>query len=336
MRRLVAVAVLAAGLGLSACLGASSGPSTSTTTTTSPTSKVSTRVPSGDVAIDIGMVRLFVPHLWMLRTAVPICGLAEGCSAPCASGVSAAVVVTTAAPRLACSKAIREDDSVWVLALRGEPPTRLLHHDGGTVVRSMPALGVVLYGFGSLGVRIVQSAGPSSLAAFLNTRLPVAVPSGWTTVSVGPLAVSVPPSWPRRLLTARSWPTPGFCASRVFPHPVAYTGSISNAAHSCPVIDAQTILYATAFPGDGVWFTEVAGKAVEYPFFPPISRMITINGLRVRVRLGLPATDGGSDVVEVWATVGRTTVSATLGLGLSPKVAEEILSSIRPFYFTHG
>jgi hypothetical protein len=336
VRRLVAVAILTAGLALSACLGTSSSSPSTTTTTTSPTTKVTTRVPSGDVAFDIGMVRLFVPRSWMLRTAVPACGLAEGCIAPCGPGASAAVVVTTVAPRFECPTAIRKADSVWVLPLRGKPGTNRLNLDERTAVRPILSLGVVLYGFGPLGVRIVRDAGPSALVAFLASRLPVAVPSGWKTVTFGPLAVSVPPSWPLRFLTGRSWPIPGFCVSRVFPHPVAYLGAASDAAHSCPAIDAQTILSATALPGDGIWLTVVQGKAVEHPFFPPVGRTVTVEGLRVKVRLGLPGAGGGSDTVEVLATVGKTSVVATLGLGINPQIAEEILSSIRPFFFTHG
>jgi hypothetical protein len=336
VRRLVTVAILAAGLTLSGCLGSSYSHHTPTTTTTLPTTKVATRVPSGDVAIDIGMVRLIAPLSWTLRTAVPICGLAVGCTAPCGSGASAAVVVTTVAPRLACPTATRKADSVWVFPLRGKPGAKHIQLHNGTVVRSVPSLGVVLYGFGSLGARIVRDAGPSSLAALLSARLPVAVPNGWKTVSFGPLAVSVPRSWPLRFLTGRSWPIPGFCVSPVFPQPVAYLGAASDAEHSCPIIDAQTILSATAHPGDGIWLTVGQGAAVEHPFFPPVGQLITVKGLRVKVRLGLPGAGGGSDTVEVLATVGRTSVVATLGLGINPRVAEDILSSIRPYFFTHG
>lgn len=201
--------------------------------------------------------------------------------------------------------------------------------DDGIIIRSIPRLDVVLYGFGSPGARIVGTAGSSSLAALLTARLPANVPRGWRTISAGPLVVSLPSSWPRRHLEKSSWPVPGLCASRMFLHPIAITGWSEELA-ACTLIDAQSILYATVYPGDGVWIVVDHRRVNVHPFFPPTGRIVNVKGLRVPVRLGMPAVGDGSDTVELLATVGGTSISVTLGLGLDPMVAEEILSSIRP------
>jgi hypothetical protein len=326
--------VAAAAFFLAGCGPVATRSSTTTTTTTT----VATHTPKGDVAIDIGMVRLFAPRAWILGTPDSICGESRTgpirCGAPCAPDASDIVMVIKAPPILTCREpvAIRHYDSVWVLGSREKPGLRRLRIDGGTIVRSIPSLGVVLYGFGSTGESIVRAAGPSSFAAFLSARVPVAAPIGWRTDSVGPIAVSIPKSWPRRQLNARSWPVPGICNSPIFPHPIAYSGSPSDGGYPCPADDSRTFLYETAYPGDGIWLTIASGQQFQHPFIeesPPIGRVVTVRGLRVEVRLGLPRAGDGSDTVEFLVTVGRTTVAGILGLGLNPRVAEEILSSIR-------
>ena len=325
------VAAVAAAVVLSGCLGMSGGTGSSTT---SMPIKVATRVPHGFAAIDVGFVRLIAPSTWSLQVAAPNCSAVRGhrarCSAPCAPGAPQTVVVTSVAPRLACkTDANGYRDEVWIFTNREKAGTRNLHVDDGSIIRSVPSLGVVLYGFGPLGAHIARTAGPSSLAALVAAHTPIDVPPGRRTVSAGPLVVSVPRRWPRRHLTARSWPVPGLCASRIFLHPIVYTGW-SNELSGCTLIDAQSILYATVLPGDGVWIVVSHRRVNLHAFFPPTGRIVSVRGLRVMLRLGLPEVGVGGDSVQLLASVGHTTISITLGLGLNPLVAEEILSSIRP------
>ena len=224
---------------------------------------------------------------------------------------------------------------MWIFPARRGPGVatwRSLHRGDGSVIVRDPALGIALYGFTAQGARIAEAVEPSALERLLGTRLPVDVPAGWRRVSLGALSVRVPVRWPRHRLGERSGrgyvAPPNFCGFGYFPRPVADTGVGVDVYH-CPMLDADTALRGSAAPGNGVWL-ESDGASQGLP--PAVAPGTTVTSRRlhgVRIELEVPRMPLGTDALEVVIPSRHGDAVVVVGLGRSPRVAAEILSSIR-------
>jgi hypothetical protein len=312
----LSLALLAAAATLSA--GASLAGATATSRTTS-----SVKV------LDIGQVRLHVPGSWVITVARKVCGH-RTCRRQCAPGYAKRVYVSTFPPLLNCPLNFRRN-SVWVVptARKGATTRRRLAFDAGSEILTIPSKGVTLYGFGKPGVHVVATEEPSSLARLLAAHLPVAVPSGWQSVSDGVVSMEVPARWPVRHLAGPNDINPGACGGPFFPNPAASVG-VGTAIVFCADNTSSTDAASLAAPGNGAWLVG-ASNAVHLPvvFSPPgtTTRSRTIHRLHATIRFAL--APNGTNAVLVTVVAGGVPHYLVLGLGLAPTIAGEILSSLR-------
>lgn len=288
--------------------------------------------PDGGTPVDVGRVRLWIPATWTLAADACPPGAKElGClSSPCPPGSADTVTVADfVAPPTACRGSVHGAPSVWVFPRPGGPGRATVRHlRRGAVVVEVPALGVALYGYSTKGARIAESFGRSPLASLLAARLPSPTPPRWRRIAYGTLSAEVPASWPYHLLDGSHLADPGSCGFSAFPSPVADVGQ-SRLALFCPLIDETTILRANATPGNGVWLEE-PGTAPSYVL--GYDRAISTVERRVhglRLELAFLRSLSGSDAVEVIVHRDGEAAELLVGLGRSPRIAEQILSSLQ-------
>jgi hypothetical protein len=295
-------------------------------------------IPMQPKVLDVGQVRLHVPVGWTVTVAEKICGHGT-CRRQCAPGYEARVYVSTFAPLLRCPLNFRRN-SVWVVptSQKGATTRQTSTYDGTTEILTIPSSGVALYGFGKLGVRAVDSEEPSTLARLLAAHLPVAVPSGWHAITDGVLSVEVPRTWPTHFLAGPNAINPGSCGAPYFPRPTAVVGS-GTAIVFCPFVTPSVRAQSLATPGNGAWLvgSKYVAPGTRKPgpfrlfveFSPPgtATRSRAINGLVATFTYGL--APNGTNAVLATVTVGGHSHDLVLGLGLTPLIAEEILSSLR-------
>jgi hypothetical protein len=191
----------------------------------------------------------------------------------------------------------------------------------------VPALGVAMYGFLPVGARIAESFGPSPLESLLAARLPTAPPRGWRRISYGTLSAEVPTSWPVRLLPGSHDADPGACEFSDFETPVADLG-FSPILLFCPLIDSDTVLRANAAPVNGVWLQSEGTTPSDATGSTGAIALVQRRVHGLRLVLGVPRTLHGSDALQVAVHHDGQVGELVVGLGRSPLVAEQILSSI--------
>lgn len=287
--------------------------------------------PRGWVPVDLGRLRVWAPDLDVCGGITGSSGGADisvtsGCQSPFPPSPSQPVEVVAAAVRPSGDRTTLDGLSVWVSGPRvrlvgGRLDTAALLAGANRSITSfdVPSLGVRLLALGSSGARLALTLGPSPLDAVLATTYPVAIPSGWRSVSFDGVTLSVPPSWAVTKLTRaplEALPGQPLVPCELFPRPVVYLG---GPAGSC----------STGFAGGigdppGLWL----GNAVA-ALSGPSNRTSTL-----RSAAGASATIrwspfAGSSTVDVTLVAGGHSVAATMGIGSDPVIAEEILSSLR-------
>jgi hypothetical protein len=282
--------------------------------------------------VDLGRVRLWLPTGWSLASdPCPMSDTTAACPQEgCPPGGGDVLYVATFSVPAACHGAVRGDGSVWLFPRpvgTGPPTWRALRAGHGSVLVEVPALGVSLYGFSPMGARVAESFGPSPLETLLAARLPTAPPRGWHRISYGSLSVEVPASWPVRLLPGSHYADPGACEFSEFETPVADVGFGPNILF-CPLIDSDTVLRANAAPVNGAWLQSEGPSPSDVAGGPsavaPVQRRV--HGLRLV--LGVARSLHGSDAMQVAVHHDGQVGELVVGLGRSPLVAEQILSSI--------
>ena len=345
------VAVASAGLFLSACSMTSS---TSTTPTTTPAI-----VHTGERPVDIGGLRLWIP--WSPRSRLPddnwgvvptTWTCEQGTSTdrcatvPCAPGPSPDVYVTTVAPLHRCLERVllMNRDAVWVRLSKGPWTTRangpvlsMKGWDTPAVRVTLPSLGVILYGFGPVGVRVAEGHQTSSLYDLTHAILPVSTPSGWRTIKFGNVEASVPAPWTVHdfaLKSEKEVPPPTGCLGIGFasePSRAAVFLGDSRYVPECPYFDPAMQWTWQSSPGYGLWLETIA-KA-EGPTPPPSSRIVHVVSIAehgLTVQLFLPAVAQPAGTVSFAVISDGRTTQGSLGLGGAPLLAQQLLSSIRP------
>jgi hypothetical protein len=111
---------------------------------------------------------------------------------------------------------------------------------------------------------------------------------------------------------------------------MAFAGWSGVVLH-CPAITVDSSEKAAATPGNGVWLFPVLsglvassgapGNSPAYLYFRKIGK--------VTVSISRPIRLTGSGSVDMTLSFGSSTALMELGLGVNPKVAEDILDSVR-------
>jgi hypothetical protein len=100
----------------------------------------------------------------------------------------------------------------------------------------------------------------------------------------------------------------------------------------CPAITQSTVAEAASSPGSGAWLVGASYKPaplrLAVGFTPPgtQTRTRTINGLSVTISYGL--APNGTNALLATVVAGGHARHLVLGLGLTPAIAEQILSSL--------
>jgi hypothetical protein len=203
----------------------------------------------------------------------------------------------------------------------------------GSTTWYVPSLQVKLVVSSNAAQKVADTLGPSPLQDLLTSTFPTPVPTAWRIVTFDGFQAKVPAAWPtHHIVMKRSGNTteisdlPGVCAPPVFRSPSVYLGA--NPGISCPFIP-QTKEPATE---DGLWLqpsTNTAPLASQLSLGnltqpPPIQRLFNLGSAQVLINAG----NGDSVQAEIDSSGHR--ITAVIGLGANPAVAEAILSSIRP------
>lgn len=286
--------------------------------------------------LDVGRVRLHLASTWVVAVAQKVCEHGA-CRRQCAPGYNDRVYLSTLAPLLNCPLSFRRN-SVWVVpsARKGASTRQMLAYDGGSEILSIPSKGVTLYGFGKPGMRAVNGAEPSTLARLLASHQSVAVPSSWRAISDGLVTVDVPPTWTVHDLAGPNAVNPGTCASPYFLHPAAYVGA-GTAVVYCPDVTESAAAESEVTPGNGAWLVganyarggQTAPFTLHVAISPPgtTTRPRTVHG--VSATLSFALAPNGTNALLVTVQAGGRPHYLVLGMGLSPTIAEQILSSLR-------
>lgn len=204
---------------------------------------------------------------------------------------------------------------------------------GGPTTWYVPSLQAELVVSGNAAQKVADTLGPSPLQDLLTASFPTPVPTTWRTVTFDGFQAKVPPTWPtHRIVVKRTGNTtevsdlPGLCAPPIFRIPSVYLGA--NPGISCPFFP-QTREPATE---DGLWLqpstnaaplaSQLQGGGHGVP--PAIQRLFTVGSEQVLI------TAGSADSVRAEIESSGHRISAVIGLGANPAVAEAVLSSIRP------
>lgn len=297
------------------------GPPSPPTSATTPTD---VHHPAGSVPIDYQRLRLWLPLGWTTSLS--------GCHA-----LSEAVFFPSryAEPGSGCT--YEGTDTIVVLPLAGaaSPGARTTTVNGFTVAEthdtadsttwSVPSLGVQMVITGSVAQQVAETLDASPLEHLLTAALPTAIPAGWKTVEYGGFEARVPASWPTYQAVyppvGKMNLFPSVCSPPVFRAPFVFLGKAPSLF--CPLI------FQTEEPpvDDGLWLqsstaasplTESTGVA------PGLQRLTTIGPDQVLI------VPGQGDSVQVQVQGSGRRMTAVIGLGEDPTVAETILSSIRP------
>jgi hypothetical protein len=190
------------------------------------------------------------------------------------------------------------------------------HDQGRSVTYAVPSLQVTITASGTRALAVVGTLSPSPLDAVMEMTGAVGTPASWKAVRFDGFEIRVPRNWKTAPLTADCGAL--FVAAK---HPAAYTGQALYRGACKPILLTYLLR-----PGNGVWLQQVSEQ--------------TAGTGRYRLKfhhLGLivdPATSalGGQEgvpIANITAVAGTHTLSAQLGLGTDPAIAEEILSSLR-------
>lgn len=222
----------------------------------------------------------------------------------------------------------------------GSPTTRILNGitvevvqgQNGSTTWYVPSLRVELVISGNAAQKVADTLGPSPLQDLLTATFPTPVPTTWRTVTFDGFQAKVPATWPtHRIVVMRTGNSteisdlPGVCAPPIFRSPSVYLGA--DPGIPCPAIP-QTKEPATE---DGLWLQPSTNTAPLVPQLQggghgipaAIQRLLTVGSEQVLI------TAGRGDSVEAEIDSSGHRISAVIGLGTNPAVAEAVLSSIR-------
>lgn len=288
---------------------------------------------AGSTPYDYQRLRLWLPTGW--NTSTNNCHMA--------TQVVYFPANYSAAPPTSCSHA--GANIVVVGPFNGTPPgspaattvngitVEVAQGPDGSATWYVPSLQAELVISGHAAQKVADTLGPSPLQDLLTATFPTPVPTTWRAVTFDGFQARVPANWPtHQILVKRTGNTtevsdlPGVCFPPIFRTPSVYVGA--NLAPSCPFFP-QTKEPST---DDGLWLypsTNTAPLASQLqsdgPGVPaPIQRLFTFGSEQVLI------TAGEGDSVEVEIETAGHRISAIIGLGPNPAVAEAVLSSIRP------
>lgn len=286
-------------------------------------------------ALDVGLVALTVPTSWTVRSSLgraPCTGAPASCG--CAPGPSDTIVLAVAPPQAACGAAASSGsdepappDAVWVVASPGHAGPVDVGADVArrsiAVVRR--ALSVTLIGYGAEGAAIVRTARPDPLDELLSGWAGARTPRSWRSIGLGGIELSVPPSWPVHDLASGRLANPGLCGGPTFEAPVADLG-VSPVTLPCPTRPGHA---ASPPPSDGVWLSAPDADSLSVRALSADIDVRDVHGVLLAVSYLEGVQDPGTIVVAIRG-FGLPPVSArlVLGVGASPRVADEILSSV--------
>lgn len=269
-------------------------------------------LPKGWTRVFAGPVVLATPSG---GAGVPRGGPIELCGPPPSGAKTSCDITDNTTPRAAIP--------VVVARLHGRPSGTprtidglrvLVSGTGQRQVFSVPALGVRIETFGTLGRRIAATLAPSPAMVAASTASAPTVPASWRTVRYGDITVSVPQNWPVVRLTR-------------FPAQTASDG----ANRSCSLFDrAQLDLGDPAGHCDGIsngpqglWL----GRSVVAPAGLIHTTLSWVKGAQVDLAW---ARHGFSSLADVTIRTPHSVIHATVALGANPATIERVLSSIRP------
>lgn len=280
--------------------------------------------PAGSIPVDYGQVRLWLPPGWSAAPAGTCAGYhrqvyfgsfgAGSCfGSVVAFGSWLAVHAPTAPPPAGSARTVINGTTVWSWSRSRSPssaPTR---------VYDVPSLGVEITAVGAASRAVAETLGPSSLHAVLAEHYPAAVPASWKTVAYDGFKVSVPAGWPTHTITAHQV-VPWACGPVTFAVPTVQLGY--GAPVRCPFTNGSQ---TPTKPSDGLWL-QPPGPTSAHGLGPgQAAKVITSGPVRVTVVYTPNAPTNAQEMV----TAGGRTMVATVGLGVDPAVAEQILSSFR-------
>jgi hypothetical protein len=295
--------------------------------------------PVGSKAADWGQLRLWLPPGW--NAAVPAsCWVSKQ-----------GVYFSAQPPAVDCHDHGADQPSLWVTALVGTIPAMFrsstingvtvwsssaaLVAGGSPAVYDVPSLGVQIFARGAASTGVVDTLGPSALHAVLVQRYPTAVTDGWKTVTFDGFSAEVPAAWPQhtiRVVNTGGGATtvsnlPGRCGQTIFADPSVYFGT--EPILSCPMFTPTAALQGETAPGDGLWLQQDASA-------PPTAQQAQTDGqVATMFRLGPESLTAeyqaasGSNTINIYLKSQNRTLQATIGLGLNPAVAEQIISSLQ-------
>jgi hypothetical protein len=292
---------------------------------------------AGGSVAELGLAALRLPASWSVGWAAKHCPDGAGSCVPCSRADPAGndvVNLSPYAPTGAC-RAVAGQASVWLVPAPAGGGARHRGIAGGGVEVEVPLARATAYGYGTAGIEVAESLGPSSLDELLGHlgRLPTA-PASWHREAFGPLSLAVPGTWPATRLSSRQDPPVAVnnpCGLRpAFARPWLLLGGAAHEVAFCPL--EAFLLRDAATPGDGVWVLATASRHL-FPLntFLPVAdyalRQLRIDGLAVRLWYPIDSAPAG----EVFAVVSTPDggIGIRLGVGATATTAERILGSLR-------
>lgn len=274
--------------------------------------------------VDFGSVRVYLPQGW---TSVNRCSTSSSQgSPPSVQFIPDEFLLRPASSQLMSCLPPAQGGWASLQPLPGAPPASWVHSSINAIAVwspphqatnsdtvDIPTLHVQVYGRGD-AEKILATVSHSSLYAVLGQSRPTAVPASWKAVRFDGLQADVPPTWPVEVVT-RHVLEPGTCAAQVFLSPIVYLGD-SGLFAPCPFRPGQL-----AQPVDGLW---IASGSTNQTFQSSQPRSF---GPRPAWTLYSDTDSGGTIGVQV--TIAGRPIELTVGLGIDPTVAEEILSSLQ-------
>lgn len=335
-RRIAAGSVMSA-TGVVAAIAVVSTGTRTQQVTTGPSPSIATLPPvhgvAGATPYDFQRLRLWLPAGW--TTSTNRCYTATqvvyypsnwsgGPATPCGHSGADIVVVRPfngTAPDSATAKTV---NGISVEVVQGQ---------NGSNTWYIPSLQAELAISGNTAQGVADTLGPSTLQDLLTASFPTPVPTTWRTVTFDGFQAKVPPTWPtHQIQITRSGNSteisdlPGVCAPPTFPTPSVYLGA--NPGISCPAI----LQKKEPSTDDGLWLqpsTSTAPLAAQLQSGAGIpeatQRLFNVGTEQVLITSG-----GQGDSVEAEIDSAGRQISAVIGLGANPAVAEAILNSIKP------
>jgi hypothetical protein len=284
--------------------------------------------PAGSTRIDYGQLRLWLPPGWILAPASSICPVPDSvvfgtppgaCSTP-----GPDVVVEPISGPVPKTNGITQRINGWPVVERQTESKPVPRFDIW-----VPDLGVELTASGPEGQSgpdpIIASLGESSLNALIHNRDDIPVPTGWQTVTYHSFTFQVPPSWPVETdLNARGacQPLPAFATPVVELSPKIDPPSCNASAQTFTGGDGLSLYYGA--PGR---LSSGLSRGNVIPI--SMSPAATVHEHQLTLTIAYaPGQFSTSAVVEI--TDRTSTITALVGLGVSPVIPGQILASIRP------